>query len=207
MKLLIAIPTLDYVNYQFVDCLLKLTRRLDRDGVDFDVRLLGGTLVYVARDKLARIAINGGFTHVLWLDADMIFTEELVEDLTFAGKPFVSGICHGRRPPHLSCLFKDLDLVMRFTSYPSGVFPIAGCGFGCVLMETEILAKVMEAYKTCFLPSASLGEDLMFCKRAADLGFKLYADGGVRLGHIGQTTIYAEDHDVWKANVINYHED
>ena len=106
MKLLIAIPTYDYIHYQFVKCLTKLLKRLDNDGIDYEVALQGGTLVYVGRDRLTKKAIEGGFSHVLWLDSDMIFTEDLLEDLMFSGKGFVTGIAHSRRPPHVSCLFR-----------------------------------------------------------------------------------------------------
>ena len=51
MKLLIAIPTYDYMHFQFVECLTKLIRRLDEDGIDFEVVYQGGTLVYVGRDS------------------------------------------------------------------------------------------------------------------------------------------------------------
>ena len=50
MKLLIAIPSLDYVNCEFMNCLVKLVMRLGKDGVDFDVKIISGTLVYAARD-------------------------------------------------------------------------------------------------------------------------------------------------------------
>lgn len=46
MKLLIAIPTYDYMHFQFVECLTKLIRRLDEDGIDYEVDFQGGTLVY-----------------------------------------------------------------------------------------------------------------------------------------------------------------
>ena len=37
MKLLIAVPTYDYMHFQFVECFTKLIRRLDEDGIDFEV--------------------------------------------------------------------------------------------------------------------------------------------------------------------------
>ena len=101
MKLLIAIPTYDYMHFQFVDCFTKLIRRLDEDEIDYEVCFQGGTLVYVGRDKLAKKAITEGFTHMLWLDSDMIFSEELLDNLMFSGKDFVTGIAHGRRAPHI----------------------------------------------------------------------------------------------------------
>lgn len=206
MKLLIAIPTHDYMHMDFVKCLMDLTRRLDKDGVKFDVKFHGGTLVYHGRDALADIAINEKYTHVLWLDADMIFTEELLDDLQFSGKPFVSGIAHGRRPPHASCLFHEIHpSVQRYEleQYPSSTFRVAGCGFGCVLIKTEILSEVKDRHGTCFFPTRELGEDLAFCRRATEAGYEIYAEPAVRLGHIGHIAIYPEYREQYKNSFQN----
>ena len=209
MKLLIAIPTYDYMHFQFVECLTKLIRRLDEDGVDYEVDFQGGTLVYVGRDRLAKKAIDKGFTHMLWLDSDMIFTEELLDCLMFSGKPFVTGIAHGRRPPHMSCLFKEIwPQVDRWEGhdYPSSTFKVKGCGFACVLIETKIIEMVYTRNGTAFFPMRELGEDLAFCKRAADCGCEIWAESTVQLGHIGHITVYPDYEDVWKNSIQSYDE-
>lgn len=81
MKLLIAIPTTDQMPFQFVESLTKLIRRLDADNVAYDLVFQGGTLVYVGRDKLSLKAISGDYSHVLWLDSDMVFTEDLYVEI------------------------------------------------------------------------------------------------------------------------------
>lgn len=193
MKLLIAVPSVDMVHAEFVKSLVALTQRLNRDGVESDVKLINGTLVYVARDRLAAHAIQNHYTHVLWLDADMVFDDELLYDLQFAHKDFVSGIARSRRWPYTSCVFKDLNALERYDPFPNDTFEIAGCGFACVLMKVDILKKVWDKYKTCFLPTSEFGEDLAFCKRAADLGIRMWAEPGAKLGHIGQLVIYPDD--------------
>ena len=181
------------MHMDFVNSLLGLTKKLDEDGIDYHVKLHGGTLVYHGRDALAKMAIEGGYTDVLWLDADMVFQDTVLEDLQFSGKPFVSGIAHGRRPPHRSCLFSEIfPGIQRIEEYPTDTFRVAGCGFGCVLMKTEILRIVRERHGTCFFPTMELGEDLAFCKKATDAGFEIWAEPSVRLGHIGHIAIYPE---------------
>lgn len=193
MKLLIAVPSVDMVHAEFVKSLVALVQRLHRDGVDADVKMITGTLVYVARDRLAAHAIQNEYTDILWLDADMVFSDELLYDLQFAHKDFVSGIARSRRWPYTSCVFKDLDALERYDPFPTDTFEIAGCGFACVLMKVDILKQVRDKYKTCFLPMTEYGEDLAFCKRAAALGIRMWAEPGARLGHIGQLIIYPDD--------------
>ena len=204
MKLLIAIPTMDTVPVQFLQSLTALERKLKDDGINFEECIISGTLVYMARDKLAGKAINEDFTHVLWLDSDMVFGPDLLEDLMMCRKPFVSCVYHGRRPGFHSCIFKSIDLkhVERFEEYPREPFEIEGCGFGAVFMETDILKAVMLNFKTCFTPLPSLGEDIAFCFRARDLGYKLYAEPNCQLGHVGHIVIYPEEHERWKDQVL-----
>lgn len=206
MKLLLAIPTMDFVPVQFLQSLTALERKLKDDGIWFEECIISGTLVYMARDKLAGKAINEGFSHVLWLDSDMVFGPNLLEDLQMCRKQFVSCCYNGRRPGYQSCIFKSIDLnnVERFEEYPREPFEIEGCGFGAVLMETDIIRAIYTAYpkETPFTPLPSLGEDIAFCFRARSLGYKLYAEPNVQLGHVGHIVIYPEDRAKWKDDVL-----
>ena len=208
MKLLIGIPTLDFVHVEFMKCLTALIMRLRDKNINFDLDIESGTLVYLARERIAHRAINEEYTHVLWLDSDMIFTPDILDDLMFSGRGFVTGIYHARRKGYASCIFKSIDInsIERFKEYPRETFEIAGCGFGCVLVETEILKVVCLTKGSCFTPLPSLGEDIAFCKRCTELGFKLYCEPSVVCGHIGHITIYPEDHEAWKKTISNYME-
>ena len=132
MKLLIAIPAMDFICTEFVKSLLRLTDKLKDDGVDFETRIEAGTLVYFARDKLARYAMNNGFTHVLWLDSDMVFEPEILEDLQFSGKSFVSG-SRFRLPEY----FRVLEYTPEFKALPDNCFEL--CSAVTVLkFKTEV---------------------------------------------------------------------
>ena len=203
MKLLIGVPTTDFVHIEFLKSLTALLRRLDREKIDYTLHIESGTLVYCARDKIACKAINEEYTHVLWLDSDMVFTDDLLDALSFSGKPFVCGIFHSRRKGYHSALFKDLELntLERFEEYPHDTFEVAGCGFAGVLIETYILKEVQHKHGTCFLPMQSYGEDLAFCRRAKAMGHRIFAEPTAVMGHVGHITIYPEDHEKWKAEV------
>ena len=198
MKLLIAVPTLDTVPVDFLESLSKLIIRLKDDGVDFALKIEAGTLVYFARENLARYAIANRFTHVLWLDSDMVFSEEIVEDLQFCGKDIVTGIAHSRRPPFSSCLFTEIyPGVEKFKGeYPQQAFKVAACGMACVLMSVKVLDAVYNKFGNMFQPlnePLTYGEDVAFCWRAAQCGFDIWAEPTVRVGHVGRRVIWPED--------------
>ena len=203
MKLLIAIPTNDMMPFQFVESLTKLIRRLDADEIDYDVAFQGGTLVYVGRDKLSLKAISGDYSHILWLDADMVFTEDLVDDLVDCGKDIVTGIAHSRRAPYPSCLFTEIyPGVRRFDGeYPQEPFKVAGCGMACVLMRADVIRDVWAHHSTAFFPTRELGEDIAFCKRAVDLGYEIWAEPHVQVGHVGHFVVYPEHQEIYRKSI------
>ena len=194
MKLMIAIPTLDFVHFEFARCLTGLAMRLAKDGVDFDVCFKGGTLVYNGRDSLAADAVNEGYTHVLWLDADMVFNDDIVYRLLECGKQFVTGVYHSRHAPYSSCIFSKIETTSaeKVTEYPAELFEIAGCGFGIVLTETSLLRDVYRKYGYCFQPTPEYGEDIAFCMRAKEVGCRLWCEPSVKAGHIGHVTIWPD---------------
>ena len=193
MKLLIAIPTTDYMPAGFVQSLTRLEKELNRKKVQYEVGIQAGTLVYIARNKLANQAVNEGYTHVLWLDSDMIFTEQVVDDLMFCGKEMVCGAFVSRRPPYGPCIYEsirknDIRKVKEFGTKP---FRVDGCGFACVLTTTELLQAVQLHFGTTFQPTDFYGEDLAFCWRVGQIGREIWCEPTVRPGHIAHVPVYA----------------
>ena len=202
MKLLIAVPTLDFLHFEFVRSLTDLIMRLNEDEVNFEVKYLPGTLVYAARNKLVNHALENGFTHVLWLDSDMVFQDSILDDLMFCGKDFVCGRFNARRKPYVSCQFSKLVPLERVDDYPHEPFRIMGTGFGCVLTSVEVLKKILEENASCFMPMDGFGEDLAFCVRAYEAGIQLWCEPTAVVGHVAHVPIYPEDHERCMAEYV-----
>lgn len=194
MKLLIAIPSYDGMQPEFVRSLTDLEQKLREDGVCYEIKIITGTLVHIARDRLAKHAVNEGFDEVLWIDDDMVFDRHLYEDLKMCGRDMVCGLFVSRHFPYVSCMFSSIDPVERITDYPEDTFRVAACGFGCVLMKVDILREVLlNNNGQCFIPDPKLGEDVAFCKRATDIGYQIFCEPTARVGHVGRIVIWADD--------------
>lgn len=191
--MLIAIPTTDYLHADFVKSLVDLTAHLSREGISHSVEIMSGTLVYLARNSLSCKAINEDFTHLLFLDSDMVFSETIVEDLTDWGKDFVCGAFQSRRPPYSSCIFTSLQPPKRVEKYGLEPFRVAGCGMACTMISTEILRMVQMKFGNCFTPTPEFGEDLAFCHHATQLGAEIWCEPTVRVGHIAHRPIWPEE--------------
>ena len=197
MRLLVAVPTVDYVPADFVKSLSHLCLRLGRERIPADVQIIGGTLVYIARNRLAHRAIREEYTHVLWLDSDMTFSDSIVEDLLFCGKDMVCGAFVSRRPPYGPCVYTDISdpaNMKKVENFGTEPFRVDGCGFATVLTSVSLLDAVQSNFGTCFRPTEQYGEDLAFCDRVKQLGMEIWCEPTVRPGHIAHVPVYAGEH-------------
>ena len=70
-------------------------------------------------------------------------------------------------------------------------FRVDGCGFATVLTSVDLLQAVTQKFGTCFQPTDYYGEDLAFCWRVKQLGYEIWCEPTVRVGHIAHVPVYA----------------
>lgn len=198
MKTLICVPCMDMVHTEFMKSFMSMRRPGDTKIV-----VSQSSLIYDARNNMARQAVNGGYDRVLWLDSDMSFEPDLMERLSARmdeGRELVSGIYFTRKAPVMPVIFdkcgyyeKDGEVTpvaSFFKDYPlDSVFRIEGCGFGGVMMTTDLIRKVADKFGLPFAPMFGFGEDLSFCGRALQCGAELWCDSSIKMGHVGLGTI------------------
>jgi hypothetical protein len=106
----------------------------------------------------------------------------------------VCGLYFKRELPVTPVIYRAIDAEKGraevYADYPrDSLFEIAGCGFGAVMMTTELLRRADAEFKTGpFTPLLKLSEDLSFCARAATAGARIGCDSRVKVGHVGQMT-------------------
>lgn len=196
MRTLIAIPCMDMVHTEF----MRSAVGMQHEG-ETQFTFSQASLVYDGRNLLANVAIDGGFDRILWLDSDMLFEPELEKQLHAdldTGKDMVSALYFSRKPPLKPVVYKavESDIIDgrqtpradSFLDYPEdSLFPIAGCGFGAVMMTGELLKAVRDSYGLPFSPILGFGEDLSFCRRVTELGREMWCDSRIKCGHVGST--------------------
>lgn len=201
MKTLIAIPCMDMVHTGFMKSLLQMNRVGE---VGFSI--ISSSLIYDARNSLAKHGVDGEFDRILWLDSDMEFDGDLFTRLSQdmdEGLDMVGGIYFTRREPSLPVVYQKVGyyhsddevspVALHYYEYPQDqIFPCEGIGFGAVMVSVELIKKVQEKHGLPFSPILGFGEDLSFCMRARDVGAEIYCDSRVKVGHIGQKT-YSEE--------------
>ena len=207
-KIFIAIPCMDQVPVQFCQSLATL-EKAGPTAVGFQV----GSLVYSSRNNLAIQAIQQEADYVLWLDSDMVFPSGTLRYLLqevekHEDDVMISGIYFRRVAPFSPVAYDKLSIDpnkgatwTELLTIPDGQFEVEGIGFGCILMPTQVFIDVQSHFGTMFDPILGTGEDLSFCWRARQLGWKIIADPKIELGHVGHHVIsrqYWEDFSAFK---------
>lgn len=201
-KILIAVPCMDLVQASFAQSLASLNK-VGQCAVAFNAC----SLIYDSRNKLAAKAMKDEFDYVLWLDSDMVFRPDILEKLIADDKDMVSGLYFRRTSPYTPVIFKDSELKdgrlvwSDYTDYPKGeLFKVAGAGFGCVLMKTDMIFDMIGKYGDWFTPLYSSGEDLSFCYRARELGYEIWCDSRIKCGHMSHQMITEDFYEAFKGD-------
>lgn len=196
MKILIAVPCMDTVPAPFAQSLAMLKKPED---ADCSLAMQMGSLIYTSRNDLAQRAIQMEADYVFWLDSDMVFEPDILirmlKTIRENDLDILTGLYFRRVRPYSPVLFDKLDIRRNICSWsefkeiPEGIFEVGGCGFGCVLMDTSVFLSVQSKHGNCFAPIANNGEDIAFCWRARDCGYKIFCDPSVICGHVGKIIV------------------
>lgn len=200
MKILVCIPSMDQVPAQFAQSLACLEKERHQVAVAFQI----SSLIYTARNELAGKAIKMGADYTLWLDSDMVFAPDILKRMLARERDIVSGLYYRRVPPFTPVAFDELEITEKKCDHhnievvPSDLTDVAGVGFGCVLMKTQVLFDVAAVCGDMFSPIRGVGEDLSFCHRARSLGYRIWLDPTIKLGHVGHTVVTEEFYQKYK---------
>lgn len=170
-----------------------------------------------ARNNTAAQFLATDCDWLLWVDTDMGFTPEALEQLLEVADPehlpVVGGLCFMQREVEpdgmggwriqprpvlftwrVSDEFTGFDLI---TDYPRDtVVQVAGTGSAFILIHRSALERIADKYGANWYSQVTnpttgqvLSEDLSFCTRLAGAGIPLAVHTGVRISHLKQVWI------------------
>lgn len=197
MKVAICVPCRDTVMTGFAFDLAKLcayegVTRCAKGG-SLMIYQVPGTLIFNQRERLAEEAIKDGADAILWVDSDMRFPKDALEILLSRDLPIVGVNATTRRfpvkPTALDIDPETNDLVKVDSKGKTGLEQVMGVGFGMVLIKKEVF---LAAQKPWFWfeqtdKGGTIGEDIYFCAKAFDVGYKTVIDHdlSMHIRHIG----------------------
>jgi len=131
-----------------------------------------------------------GGTHLLMIDQDIVFPQDLVERLVSRNLPLVSALYLYRdRERTLPLMFNfgpdGTEVVAEW--WPGQLVPCDAAGAGAVLIANEVLEAFGPPWWVADDPDS--GEDIAFFKRTKAVGYQLYVDTGCVCSHYAERAV------------------
>lgn len=170
-----------------------------------------------ARSIMATTALNDGFEYLMWIDSDMYFKADAVDQLLASGEPLIGAIYSIRGGlSHTSILMPGTREVIFGKG--GGIIEVSALGTGFLMshrdtyeaVRTQLTlplcgidgeVRVVPYFTHLITPRADkkgwhfFGEDYSYCYRARACGYIVKADTRIRVGHIGKYLYCWEDID------------
>ncbi len=202
MRVLIAIPhQSEYTHQLFNKSLRELCTELDGLSFPYQVFEQERNLPDVARNNAVLEAFDIGATHILFIDDDMVFRSNLLSYLAMGHRDIIGALTWQRKPPYYPSIYRynpkkeglsgdwdsivapEIQLPSINSSYKptDKIWEVDAIGLAATLCNIKVFQKMQVPF---FKFGREGGEDLSFCKRAKEAGFKIYCKPSVRVGHI-----------------------
>ena len=197
-RVLIGIISNEAARYaEFWACMMRLEVPA---GSVKDVAI--GTDYVSNQNILAQRCLDDGFDYLWLMGDDHSFGPDLLEKLLVSAQafdlPILVPLCSARRAPFALVDYgRNPDpigpdyLSVSLAEVPAeGIIELDAAGSAGMLIRHDVLDVVRQPW----FENSPRSEDILFCEKAVDAGFKIHADLSCRLGHI-LTAVVTPGHD------------
>lgn len=150
-----------------------------------DFLIYKGCDIVSSRTWLVQEAIKKGATHLLFVDSDMVFPSQAIEQLLSHGKEIIA-VDYNKRKFPLESVLTQLNQSEKCDDKP---YRVAVAGTGLMLIDLSIFDKIGKPWFNFGRGSEGqlkMGEDAWFCYTAREAGVEVWVDPTMRIFHSGE---------------------
>ena len=151
-----------------------------------------GLPFHVVRNRLVRDALNLKARYIFFLDSDVLPPTNAITRLMSWRLPIISGIYWAKRG-YPAMWVRDPEIPDKYNPVPientagETLVEVDAIPMGCCLIDTRVFSVIPWPYFDWTildpLEGKGLSEDLYFCRRAQEYGFRIWADKAVLCHH------------------------
>lgn len=194
--------------WEHIDSVDSATYYLGEHGIQWRKGHVYATYIHEGREAIADMFLKTNGTHLCFVDSDMVLPEKAIWTLYQHDLPIVGGTYYKRYGKPEVCVFDFEDGTLakcqevldwinqnkapRVTppvvwDYPDSLMKCGVIGFGCLLIKRGVIEAIP---KPRFgIHGQNYGEDVLFCLKAQEQGYPIYADLNVQCGHLATQVI------------------
>jgi len=195
--ILIAIPTNKYIEPETMKAIYDLKVP---EGYKTFFQFFYGYQIDQIRNLIASWAAR--YDYLFSVDSDISFAPDTLKKMLSHNKDIVSGLYRQRKHDEHVIEVYELTPQGGCTNIPYEkiksipFLEIAGCGMGCALIKGEVFRAIPYphfVYHSAIDHRNTVSEDIDFCRKVREKGFKMYADTTILCDHVGSTTFRVTD--------------
>ncbi len=190
-KVVIGTITGDFIRTKTVHMLITLIKT-NQHVAQFIIQQ--GPYIHLNRDYVVLEAQKSDYTHLFFVDNDVCFAPASLDRLLAHDKDIVGAPYNMRTlPPQTMIKMMDEDGNMKggsIADLPKELFKCYALGTGCMLIKMDVFKKISRPwffYGKFDEDEGGMGEDVFFCKKAHEIGYDVWCDPTISVGHIGET--------------------
>jgi len=196
LKIGICLPLYGALAPNFFINFLNRLHEIYTNGRNYSVKIYMkiSTVIDRARNELVRDALKDGCDYILFLDSDIIMPKRAIDDLIDMNVDIASGLYFAKGKPYLPVarvLKDDMHFYLEDFEY-NQIMDVAGVGMGMCLIKADVFKKLEYPYFKLEWKKDNenvgwyqVAEDLYFCDKAREAGYKIKLNTGLILEHEG----------------------
>lgn len=191
----------------FHKAMMTTTLELLEEGIGMEsVVLENQSLLPLARNTLLNEAYKIKPDDIIWIDNDMVWETDTIRKLLKHDADIVGVACRKKVPDNVQFNFQ-LDKGVSLDKDEKGLIQVRRLGTGFMRMSKKAYTTLWDSCQKYEIQGVIgsnafeigiwkgkdlLSEDFIVCEKLIDLGFKLYIDPALVVGHIGSFTYTAD---------------
>lgn len=207
-KLFVALPAYDFkVSLKLAVSLARLAQQLPQHGVDMNIgSICGCSVVSRARNLLVKDFLESNCTDLMFIDADINFEpEDVLRLMAWASDPkmgIVGGVPRTRKTNKVYIAQLDQD-EEGLTMNRMGLVRAKRIATAFMLVRRDVFERLVNenpqwnyydhssdrnlnaVFDFLVTEEGYMGEDYLFCDRARAIGYEVWIDPTIKLGHMG----------------------
>ena len=208
-SLFIGLPAYDFkVSLKLAVSLARFAQMAPQHGIDINIgSICGCSVVSRARNLLVKDMLDAGSDYLMFIDSDINFEpEDILRLMAWAQdtkKGIVAGVPRVRDVNKTYIADLDHDENGDLTMNGMGLVRAKRVATAFMMIQRSVITDMMTAHpdwnyldKRCekevpalfdfkLTEEGYIGEDFLFCDRARELGYEVWIDPTISLGHMG----------------------
>ena len=190
-KITLAIPSYGLIT---TECVISLVDFLTHTDLNIVTTFAQSIYIDFNRNQLVDFALKNGSSHLLFVDSDIQFPVEGLARLLAHDKDIVGGYYNTRRGNNPIRIEGPVDpstgregTLQPPDPLPDQLFRCRVLPTGFMLIKLNCLSRLKRPFfATITHERGTIGEDVVFCRNAHDVGIEIYCDPTIPLGHVGK---------------------